>query len=402
MTTAPPIRQLFPALNQSVHGKRLAYLDNSATTQRPESVLQAMDRFYREHNANVHRGVHYLSQVATQEYDAARLSLASYLGVADSRQIIFTKGCTEAINLVAQSFGRSFGPGDRVLVSEMEHHANLVPWQMTGATVEPIPILDDGSLDYSALEQLLDERVRMVCVTHVSNVLGTVNDVARVAQLAHSVGAKVLVDGAQALAHLRVNLSELDADFYAMAAHKAYGPMGVGALYGRASLLEAMPPFLTGGSNIRTVSFEGTTFAEIPDKFEPGTPNVAGVVGLAAMVSFLADLNLEEVAREESRLASRFKSSILELGGVQVQGSAPGKAGVVSFTLDCAHPHDVGTIMDSEGVAVRAGHHCCQPLMRRFGIHASSRASFACYNTDEDVDQAVAAVKKVMEVFALA
>lgn len=400
MTTAPPIRQLFPALNQSVHGKRLAYLDNSATTQRPESVLQAMDRFYREHNANVHRGVHYLSQVATQEYDAARLSLASYLGVADSRQIIFTKGCTEAINLVAQSFGRSFGPGDRVLVSEMEHHANLVPWQMTGATVEPIPILDDGSLDYSALEQLLDERVRMVCVTHVSNVLGTVNDVARVAQLAHSVGAKVLVDGAQALAHLRVNLSELDADFYAMAAHKAYGPMGVGALYGRASLLEAMPPFLTGGSNIRTVSFEGTTFAEIPDKFEPGTPNVAGVVGLAAMVSFLADLNLEEVAREESRLASRFKSSILELGGVQVQGSAPGKAGVVSFTLDCAHPHDVGTIMDSEGVAVRAGHHCCQPLMRRFGIHASSRASFACYNTDEDVDQAVAAVKKVMEVFA--
>ena len=271
---------------------------------------------------------------------------------------------------------------------------------MTGATVEPIPILDDGSLDYSALEHLLDERVRMVCVTHVSNVLGTVNDVARVARLAHSVGAKVMADGAQALAHLRVNLTELDVDFYSMAAHKAYGPMGVGALYGRASLLEAMPPFLTGGSNIRTVSFEGTTFAEIPDKFEPGTPNVAGVVGLAAMVSFLADLNLDEVAREESRLASRFTSSILELGGVQVQGSAPGKAGVVSFTLDCAHPHDVGTIMDSEGVAVRAGHHCCQPLMRRFGIHASSRASLACYNTDEDVDQAVAAVKKVMEVFA--
>ena len=400
MTTATPIRQFFPALNQSVHGKRLAYLDNSATTQRPESVLQAMDRFYREHNANVHRGVHYLSQVATQEYDAARLSLARYLGVADSRQIIFTKGCTEAINLVAQSYGRGFGPGDRILVSEMEHHANLVPWQMTGATVEPIPILDDGSLDYSALEHLLDERVRMVCVTHVSNVLGTVNDVARVARLAHSVGAKVMADGAQALAHLRVNLTELDVDFYSMAAHKAYGPMGVGALYGRASLLEAMPPFLTGGSNIRTVSFEGTTFAEIPDKFEPGTPNVAGVVGLAAMVSFLADLNLDEVAREESRLASRFTSSILELGGVQVQGSAPGKAGVVSFTLDCAHPHDVGTIMDSEGVAVRAGHHCCQPLMRRFGIHASSRASLACYNTDEDVDQAVAAVKKVMEVFA--
>lgn len=400
MTTATPIRQLFPALNQSVHGKRLAYLDNSATTQRPESVLQAMDRFYREHNANVHRGVHYLSQVATQEYDAARLSLARYLGVADSRQIIFTKGCTEAVNLVAQSYGRSFGPEDRILVSEMEHHANLVPWQMTGATVEPIPILDDGSLDYSALEQLLDERVRMVCVTHVSNVLGTVNDVARIARLAHSVGAKVMADGAQALAHLRVNLAELDVDFYSMAAHKAYGPMGVGALYGRASLLEAMPPFLTGGSNIRTVSFEGTTFAEIPDKFEPGTPNVAGVVGLGAMVSFLAELNLEAVAREESRLASRFTSSILELGGVQVQGTAPGKAGVVSFTLDCAHPHDVGTIMDSEGVAVRAGHHCCQPLMRRFGIHASSRASFACYNTDEDVDQAVAAVKKVMEVFA--
>jgi len=400
MTQSPPLAQFFPALQRTVNGKRLAYLDNAATTQRPVAVIDAMSNFYEEHNANVHRGVHLLSQEATQMYDATRLKVAKYLGVSNERQIIFTKGCTEAINLVASSFGRSFGPEDRVLVSEMEHHANMVPWQMTGATVEKIPITDLGELDLGALEEMLDDRVKMVCVTHVSNVLGTVNDVTKITLMAHQVGAKVMIDGAQALAHMPLNLSDLDVDFYSLAPHKAYGPMGVGVLFGKAELLSAMPPYQTGGSMIRKVSFEGTTFADIPERFEAGTPNVAGVVGLGVMIDVLTNLDLTAVAREEQRLAQRFASGILELGGIQVQGMALGKAGVVSFTMDNSHPHDIATILDSEGVAVRAGHHCCQPLMNRFGVHATTRASFACYNTDEDVDQALKAVRKVREIFA--
>jgi cysteine desulfurase / selenocysteine lyase len=409
--TARSVRDDFPLLRREVRGKPLVYLDNAATSQKPEPVLRALDLFYREENANIHRGVHHLSQEATAKFDAARERVRRLLNAAETREVIFTKGCTEAINLVATSWGRqNLRPGDEILLSTMEHHSNIVPWQMvaeaTGALVRPIPITDEGEIDLEAYVSMLSERTKLVGIVHVSNSLGTVNPVRRMAEMAHAVGAKVLVDGAQGGPHIRIDVQDLDADFYTLSCHKIYAPTGVGVLYGKAALLEAMPPYQGGGDMIRTVSFDGTTYADLPAKFEPGTPNIAGVIGLGAAVEYLEGLgggSLDDafafVHDQERRLAREAERRLAEIPGLTLWGTAPEKAGIVSFTLDFAHPHDVGTILDSEGIAIRAGHHCCMPLMRRFEIPATARASFAFYNTDAEVEALVRGVQRVRELF---
>jgi cysteine desulfurase/selenocysteine lyase len=398
-------RSEFPALHQSVGGAPLTYLDNAATTQRPTSVIEAVSAFYSQDNANVHRGVHQLSQRATKLYEDARADLARWINARSEGEVVFTSGCTEALNLVAASWGAtSLGPGDTVLASTMEHHSNIVPWQMaaerTGATLEAVPVTDAVELDLDWLRgRLAQGGVKAVAVKAVCNVSGTVNPIAEVARLAHEHGAIVVVDGAQALAHEVVDVQAWGADFAAFTAHKAYGPMGAGALYGRAELLTAMPPFHTGGGMVRGVSFEKTSFAEPPERFEAGTPNVSGAVGFAEAIRFLGRIGVEAAARQERCLARQAEEALTDLGGVHIHGKARDKAGIVSFTMDAAHPHDVGTILDQYGVAVRTGHHCCMPLMARLGVPATTRASFACYNTSEDVGRLVDAVRKVKELF---
>ncbi len=397
------IRDEFPILAQTIRGKRLAYLDNAASTQKPRVVIDTISNYYLNSHANVHRGVHALSQRATDQFENARALLKHFINAREDAEVIFTKGSTEAINIVAASWGRTFlRPGDRILLTHMEHHANIVPWQVaaqqTGAEIIVVPILDDGSLDMDAFAQLLDERVKMVGVTHVSNVLGTVNPIAEITRLAHAAGAKVLVDGAQALGHVRVDVQALDVDFYTLASHKMYGPTGIGALYGKRALLEAMPPYQLGGGMIRSVSFEKTTYADLPDKFEPGTPNIADAIGLGAAIEFL-DPRLEDAHDLEAELTHYAHERLAEVPGLKIHGTAAGKAGTISFTLASAHPHDIGTILDMEGVAIRTGHHCCQPLMVRLGVPATARASLAMYNTREDIDDLVRALQKVLEVF---
>ncbi|MBX7131678.1 MAG: cysteine desulfurase [Fimbriimonadaceae bacterium] len=397
------LRNDFPILREQVRGKPLVYLDNAATTQKPQAVLNAMERFYTHDNANVHRGVHLLSQRATDDFDQARVKLQRFVNAGESAEIIFTKGCTEATNLVAASWGRAnLQAGDEILLSTMEHHANIVPWQIVaaekGAHIRPIPINDAGEIDLEAYRAMLSPRVKMVGVVHVSNSLGTINAVAEMIALAHGVGAKVLVDGAQALAHLTVDVQALDADFYAMSSHKMYGPTGVGALYGKRDLLEAMPPYQAGGDMIRTVSFDKTTYNDLPNKFEPGTPNIAGVIGFGAAVDYLMGLDRKAIAEHEDRLTELANEALTAIPGVRLVGTAPQKASVVSFTLEGAHPHDIGTILDMEGIAVRTGHHCCMPLMTRLGLPATVRASFALYNTEEDVARLASGLHKVKEV----
>lgn len=390
----------------TVHGRPLAYLDNAATTHRPRAVLEAMDVFSRTSNANVHRGVHRMSQVATDAFEAARETVRTSVGAAEAAEIVFTKGCTEAINLVAQSWGlANLREGDEVLLSTMEHHANIVPWQVvaksTGALIRPIPIHDDGTLDLSAFESMLGPRTRLVGIAHVSNSLGTVNPVADVARLARAAGAKVLVDGAQALAHLPVDVGALGVDFYAMSSHKMYGPMGVGGLYARRELLEEMPPYQTGGGMIRTVTFEETTYAGVPDRFEPGTPNVAGVIGWAAAFDFLAGLDRKAVQRHEDDLLALASELVGSQPGVRVLGPSPrSRTAVVSFVMDGVHPHDIGTVLDQEGVAIRAGHHCCMPLMARLGVAGTARASLGLYNTEAEIHALANGLARVREVMA--
>jgi len=398
-------REEFPALHQQVAGHPLAYLDNAATTQRPKVVLAAIMRFYERDNANVHRGVHTLSQRATDSFEAARSTIARWINSSTDEQVVFTKGCTEALNLVAASWGRAnLKEGDVVLVSTMEHHSNIVPWQLiaeqTGAKVEPIPVTDEVELDLDWLSNRIDGTVKAVCVKAVCNATGTINPVKEVARLAHSVGAIIVVDAAQALAHTKVDVQDWDADFVSMTAHKVYGPMGIGVLYGKRALLEKMPPYQSGGGMIRSVTFEATTFAELPDKFEPGTPNVGGAIGFAAAIEFLAGVGVERVAKHEEQLTELAERQLEEIPGVTIHGRAENKAGILSFTMDCAHPHDIGTVLDHYGVAVRTGHHCCQPLMKRLGIPATARASFAMYNNQSDVQALVDAVHKVRETFA--
>lgn len=398
-------RSEFPALSQTFGGVPLAYLDNAATTQRPQRVIDAVSAFYSQDNANVHRGVHQLSLRASKAFEDARATLAKWINATSENEVAFTAGCTEALNLVAFSWGSTnLAEGDTVLVSTMEHHSNIVPWQQaaarTGATVEPIPVSDAVELDLEWLtERLKKGGVKAVAVKAVCNVSGTVNPIREIARLAHEHGAVIVVDAAQALAHQKVDVKDWDADFVAFTSHKAYGPMGIGALYGKAELLAAMPPYHTGGGMVRGVSFEKTSFAEPPERFEAGTPNVSGAVGFAEAVRFLQRVGVEAIARHEQCLARDAEERLAEIGGVHIHGAAIEKAGIVSFTMDDAHPHDVGTILDQFGVAVRTGHHCCMPLMTRLGVPATTRASFACYNSAADVDQLVEAVRKVKEIF---
>lgn len=396
----------FPILSQQVHGRRLVYLDNGATTQKPQSVIDAETRYYSESNANIHRGVHWLSQHSTDLYDRSRERVRGFLNAARNEEIVFTRGTTEAINLVAASWGRSkLQSGDEILLSGMEHHSNIVPWQLvaeqTGAIVRVIPVTDDGELDMQAFAGLLNERTRFVGVCHVSNALGTVNPVADITRMAHEVGAVVLIDGAQAVAHQKVDVQALACDFYVFSGHKLYGPTGIGALYGRKELLDAMPPWQGGGDMIHTVSFERSTYAETPQKFEAGTPNIAGAIGLEAAITYVESIGLNQIAAHEAALVQYACDALADIPGLRFIGEAAERAGIVSFVLEGIHPHDLGTILDMEGVAIRAGHHCAMPLMTRFGLPGTARASFAVYNTFEDIDALVAGLRKARRLFGL-
>jgi cysteine desulfurase/selenocysteine lyase len=399
------VRADFPILQRPVHGKPLVYLDNAATTQKPQVVVDRLVRYYQEDNANIHRGVHTLSVRATDAYDAARERVRWFLNAADAREIVFVRGATEAINLVARSFGGTrIGAGDEVVISEMEHHSNIVPWQMVcedkGATLRVIPITDAGELRLDEYERLLSARTRIVSVTHVSNALGTVNPVEDIVRRAHARGIPVLIDGAQAVAHMPVDVQALGCDFYVFSGHKVFGPTGIGALYGRLPLLERMPPYQGGGDMIRSVTFERTLYRDVPDKFEAGTPNIAGVVGLATAIDYLSDVGLDRVATHEHELLAYGTNALATIPGLRITGTAARKAGILSFVMDDVHPHDIGTILDHAGVAIRAGHHCCQPLMARLGVPATARASLALYNTPGDIDALVGALRAVREVFA--
>jgi cysteine desulfurase/selenocysteine lyase len=397
------VRRQFPVLSQRPYGKRLAFLDSGATSQKPQAVIDAVTRFYDRDNSNVHRGVYELAERATAAFEGARKKIARFIG-AEPREVIFTRGTTEGVNLVAQAWGRAnVGPGDEILVTEMEHHSNIVPWQILaaekGTKLVVVPVDDRGEVHLADFERLIGPRTRIVAVTQVSNALGTVNPVKEIARLAHARGVPVLVDGAQAVPHARVDVRDLDADFYVFSGHKMFGPMGIGVLYGKARLLEAMPPWQGGGDMILSVSFSGTKFNTIPYKFEAGTPDAAGAVGLGAAVDWLEGLDREGAEAHERDLLEYATARLQEIPGLRIIGTAHDKAAVISFVMEGVHPHDVGTILDREGVAVRAGHHCAQPLMERFGVPATVRASMALYNNREDVDQLVRGLHRVREMF---
>lgn len=401
---AARLRDDFPILASKVHGKRLVYLDNAATSQKPRQVIDRMRAYYESENSNVHRGVHELSERATAAFEGARATVRRFVNAGEDREIVFTRGTTEAVNLVAQSWGRAnVKAGDEVVISTIEHHSNIVPWQMlcesAGATLRVIPVDDRGQLDLDAYRGLLGPQTKLVAVGHVSNALGTINPVKEMIAAAHVAGAVVLVDGAQAVPHLRVDVRDLDADFYAFSGHKMYGPTGIGVLYGKAALLEAMPPWMGGGDMILSVTLEKSTWNTIPYKFEAGTPNIADAIGLAAAIDYMESVGIEAIAAWEHELLDYATSRLEAIPGLRIVGTAANKAAVISFTLDAAHPHDIGTIVDQEGVAIRTGHHCAQPAMIRFGIPATARASFALYNTRDDVDALVRAVERVVELF---
>jgi cysteine desulfurase/selenocysteine lyase len=400
------LREEFPILAIDAHGHRLAYLDNAATTQKPRAVLDAISTYYRTGNANVHRGVHLLSERATAAFEDARQHVAAFLGAASHREIVFTRNATEGINLVAHSWGTThLRAGDQVLISAMEHHSNIVPWQLvcerTGASLAVVPIDDRGVLDLADYErQLAGGRVRIVAVSHLSNALGTINPVADLVRLAHAAGALVLVDGAQAAYHLPVDVRALGVDFYVATGHKLYGPTGIGVLYGRETLLDAMPPYQGGGDMIASVTFEKSTWNTLPSKFEAGTPNIAGAVGLGAAVTFIQGVGFPWITAHERELLDYATARIQDVPTVRLVGTAPDKASIVSFVMDGVHPHDIGTVVDRAGVAIRTGHHCAQPVMARFGVPATARASLAMYNSRDDVDQLVTALHEVRRLFA--
>jgi cysteine desulfurase/selenocysteine lyase len=399
------IREDFPILRQQIRGKRLVYLDNAATSQKPQAVIDAVTRFYTVENANIHRGVHYLSEQATVAYDQVREKTARFLNAPSSREVIFTRGTTDGINLVAQSYARTFlKSGDEILITGMEHHSNIVPWQMvceqTGAVLRAAPITDAGELDIEAFERLLNDRTRFVSVVHLSNALGTINPIKRLIELAHARGIPVLVDGAQSAPHLRVDVQALDCDFFAFSGHKLFGPTGVGVLYGRESLLERMPPYQGGGDMIMTVTLERSTWAPLPAKFEAGTPMIAQVMGLGAALDYVNGLGLERITAWEHQLLTYATVRLTGIEGTRVIGTARNKASVLAFTMQGIHPHDVGTILDDEGVAIRAGHHCAQPVMQRFNVPATARASFAFYNTLEEIDILMEGLLRVKKMLA--
>jgi cysteine desulfurase/selenocysteine lyase len=399
------IREDFPVLQQTVHGKPLVYLDSAATAQKPYAVIAALRRFHEVDCANIHRGVHELSQRATAAYEATRSKAMRYLNAAGTDELIFVRGTTEAINLVAASWGRkNVGPGDEIVISALEHHSNIVPWQMlceqTGASLRFVPIDDRGELLLEEYEKLLNPRTRMVAVSHVSNALGTINPVRRMVEMAHEIGALALIDGAQAVPHMNVDVRALDADFYAFSAHKLFGPTGVGMLYGKAKLLESMPPYQGGGDMIRTVTLEKSTYADLPYKFEAGTPNIAGGIALGAAFDYVSGVGLEAIAAYEHELLVYGTELLERIPGLRIIGTAREKAAVLSFVMEGIHPHDIGTVLDRMGIAVRTGHHCAQPVMDRFGVPATTRASLAFYNTAAELDQLAAGLQKVQRMFA--
>jgi cysteine desulfurase/selenocysteine lyase len=398
------VREDFPILRTTVHGKPLVYLDNAASAQKPRRVIEAERAVYEGYYSNIHRGVHELSVRSTEAYEASRAKVRDFLHARESREIIFLRGTTEAVNLVAQTYGRGHvGAGDEVLITTLEHHSNIVPWQLLceekGAQLTVAPINDAGEVDLEAFERLLSPRTRMVAVAHVSNALGTINPVKQMVEMAHRRGVPVLIDGAQGVPHLRVDVTDMGCDFYAFSGHKLYGPSGAGVLYGRAELLEAMPPWQGGGEMIASVTFQKTTYNVLPHKFEAGTPNIAGVIGLGAAIDYVTDLGLKAIAAHEEDLLAYGTRALSAIPGLRLVGTAREKAGVLSFVLDGIHPHDIGTVLDYEGIAVRTGHHCAQPVMDRLGLPATTRASLGCFNTREEIDALVRGIHKVQEVF---
>ncbi len=402
---AAQVRKDFPVLHQLVNGKPLVYLDNGATSQKPQCVIDALVRYYTTDNANVHRGVHTLSQRATDDYENARSKIRSFLNAASDQEIIYTRGTTESINLVAQTFGRqNIGPGDEIIVSNMEHHSNIVPWQILceekGSKLRVVPIDDSGELLVDEFEAMLGPRTKLVSITHVSNALGTIVPVARIVELAHAHGVPVLLDGAQAVPHMRVDVRSLDCDFYVFSGHKLFGPTGIGVLYGKAELLDSMSPYQGGGEMIKSVTFEKTIYADLPYKFEAGTPNIAGAIGLGEAIDYVEALGFDRIMAHEQELLDYGARALSSIEGVQIIGTAAHKSGILSFIMDGVHPHDIGTILDAEGIAVRTGHHCAQPVMDRFQIPATARASMAMYNTKEDIDALILGIDRVIEVFS--
>ena len=399
------VRADFPLLRQQVNGKPLVYLDNGATSQKPQCVIDELVRYYTTENANVHRGVHTLSQLATDDYEGARGKVRRFLNAADDREIIYTRGATEGINLVAQTFGRqNVGPGDEIVVSNMEHHSNIVPWQMLceekGAVLRVVPIDDSGELLMDEYEAMVGPRTKLVSITHVSNALGTVVPVERIVGIAHAQGVPVLLDGAQAVPHMPVDVRSLDCEFYVFSGHKLFGPTGIGILYGKGEILEALPPFQGGGEMIKSVTFEKTIYNDLPYKFEAGTPHIAGAVGLGAAIDYVQALGFEGIEAHEAELLEYGARALSAIEGLRIVGTAHHKAGILSFTLENIHPHDIGTILDEQGIAVRTGHHCAQPVMQRFQIPATARASLAFYNTKQDIDALVHGLDRVIEVFS--
>ena len=398
------IRADFPILDRLVHGKPLVYLDNAATTQKPHAVLDTLTEYYTSSNANVHRGVHYLSGKATDQYESARAAVARFIGAAEPREIIFTRNATESVNLVAQTWGRAnIREGDEILISAIEHHSNIVPWYMLaadkGATLRVIPIFDSGELDLEAFRRLLSPRTRLVAVSELSNALGTVTPLADIIKAAHAAGALVLVDGAQAAYHMPVDVRALDCDFFVLTGHKLYGPTGIGVLYGKAALLEAMPPWMGGGDMIASVTFERCTWNVIPNKFEAGTPDISGAIGLGVAVDYVRAIGMDRIQAHEQELLAYGTKALSGIDGLTIIGTAPRKASILSFVMEGIHPHDLGTIVDREGVAIRTGQHCAQPVMDRLGIPATARASLAMYNTREEIDALAAALRKARKVF---
>ncbi|HEY3056274.1 MAG TPA: cysteine desulfurase [Thermoanaerobaculia bacterium] len=398
------IRRDFPILSRSIRGNPLVYLDNAATTQKPQAVIDRLVRYYAEENSNVHRGVHYLSEVATAAYEEARTTVKRFIDARSEKEIVFTRGTTESINLVMQSWGRrNIKAGDEVLISAIEHHSNIVPWQLLceekGAKLRVAPVNDHGELIVDEFARLLDERVKIVAVGHASNALGTINPIKKLISLAHANGSLIIIDGAQGVPHMNVDVQDLDCDFYAFSGHKVYGPTGVGVLYGREKLLDEMPPWQGGGDMILSVSFEKTTYNALPYKFEAGTPNIAGVIGLAAALDYVGSIGLDNIAAYEHDVLLYATRRLQEIEGLRIIGTAADKAAVISFVLEGVHPHDIGTVLDQHGVAIRTGHHCAQPLMMRFNVPATGRASFGLYNTREEADSLVHGLRRVIEVF---
>ena len=399
------VRADFPLLQQQVNGKPLVYLDNGATSQKPQAVIDELVRYYTTENANVHRGVHTLSQVATEDYEGARAKLRQFLNAKDDHEIIYTRGTTEGINLVAHSYGRhNIGPGDEIIVSNMEHHSNIVPWQILceekGSVLRVVPIDDSGELLLDEYEKMLSPRTKLVSITHVSNALGTIVPVEQIIALAHAQSIPVMLDGAQAVPHMPVDVRALDCDFYVFSGHKLFGPTGIGVLYGKAEMLDAMPPFHGGGEMIKSVTFEKTIYNDLPYKFEAGTPNIAGAIGLGAAVDYVQSIGFDNFGAHEHELLEYGTKALESIGGVRIIGTSSKKAGILSFVLENVHPHDIGTILDAEGIAVRTGHHCAQPVMERFQIPATARASLAMYNTKDDIDALVRGIDRVIEVFS--